>query len=192
MASAIASASSIKQLDINELLSQSELVFEGHVIERQARWNNTKTDIVTEIVFRVDEVVVGTYAEPTLSLSFLGGTVGQTTVSIEGSTMPSLNESGVYFINSTAQLQVNPIVGWAQGHFLTVRDASGTMRMMTQEKAPIVGLNLNLKKSKYISEGTATGITAGKSSELSQAISSRDFKQFLRDQNVILNSKSAK
>lgn len=180
----ITSASSIKQLDIAELLTQSEIVFEGQVIKQNSRWNATKTDILTDITFRIDDVVIGSYSNTELTLSFVGGTIDQTTVTIEGSKMPSLNESGVYFVSSTSRQLVNPIAGWAQGHFLTKRDESGTMRMMTQNEALITELNLNQPKTKYISDGVATGVIQSKSGTISKAMALSDFKSLLREHAI--------
>ncbi len=175
-------AGSVKQLDIDELIEQSELIFQGQVIKQSARWNSTKTDILTDITFRVDDVIVGTYANDELTLSFVGGTVDQMSVTIEGSEMPALNESGVYFVSSTTQLLVNPIVGWAQGHFLTKKDETGTPRMMTQDKAPISGLNMSQPKTKFISDGVATGVTQINSDSFSEAMTLNNFKSLLRAQ----------
>jgi hypothetical protein len=178
------SASSIRQLDIPELLQQSEIVFEGQVIKKETRWNDLQTDIITDITFRVDDVVVGTYLKANLTLSFIGGTVGQTTISIAGSKMPSLNESGVYFVGSTTQQLVNPLTGWAQGHFITRRDGKGAIRIMTHDQTPVAGINWNQKKSKYISDGNATGITRSESNELSNAMMLDDFKTALKKQST--------
>ena len=176
----IACASSIVQLDITELLQNSELVFAGQVISKESQWNANKTNIFTNITFQVDDVIVGRYPANTLILRFVGGTVDQDKVTIEGSNVPSLDESGVYFVSSTSEYLVNPIVGWAQGHFLTQKDSSGTMRMMTQSQELISGVNLLQKKSNYLSEGVATGITHSTATDISQAMNLDDFKEVLR------------
>jgi hypothetical protein len=115
-------------------------------------------------------------------LSFIGGTVGQTTITIAGSQLPSLNESGVYFVSSTTQKLVNPLAGWAQGHFITKQDDQGTMRIMTQDKTPVSGIDLSQKKSKFISDGNVTGLTRSESSDMSSAMTLDDFKVLLKKQ----------
>lgn len=177
-------SSSIKQLDINELLAQSELAFEGQVSEITTRWNANKTDIFTDITFQVDEVIFGEYTAQTMTLTFVGGSIGNATMTIEGSAMPSLNESGIYFVSSTTQQLVNPLVGWSQGHFLTKRDANGTKRMMTQAGEPLASMNSAKTKQRYLSEGVVTGAEKARSGRLTNAMSSIEFKQFIKQMSA--------
>jgi len=172
-------SSSIKQLDINELLSQSELAFEGQVSDITTRWNANKTDIFTDIIFRVDEVIFGDYSGQTMTLTFVGGSIDGATMTIEGSEMPSMDESGIYFVSSTTQQLVNPLVGWSQGHFLTKRDASGTKRMTTQAGEPVANMNPVKTKRRYFSEGVVTGVEIAKPGG-SKAMTAVEFKQFIK------------
>ena len=182
--SQIAGASSIKQIDINDLLLQSELVFQGKVLSKSEGWNASKTDIFTEIVFQVDDVVVGSYNESTLSLSFVGGTVDGMTVEIQGSELPKMNERGVYFVESLTQSMVNPLVGWAQGHFLLQEDDNGEPRIMTQSRQAVMSMKAAQVKSGLLSSGVATGLRTEKmtSSIVSKAMSATQFKMQLKEQ----------
>ena len=51
------SASTVKQVSFDELIEQSELVFEGNVVSAESRWNNSKTLIKTFITFEITEVI---------------------------------------------------------------------------------------------------------------------------------------
>lgn len=68
-------ASTIVQVDMDTMLEQSAMVFEGQVTASQAKWNADNTSIYTEVVFRVDDMIKGDYSESTISLRFAGGVV---------------------------------------------------------------------------------------------------------------------
>lgn len=180
--SQVCSASSIKQLDVGDLLRSSELVFEGQVLSKVSRWNEAKTTIFTDLVFRVDDVVVGSYTKPQLTLSFMGGEVDGLVLKVEGLMIPSVNEKGIYFIESLSKSLVNPLVGWSQGHFLLEKDASGEMGVLTQDKKSVFGVDISMMKSQPLSTGTAIGVKAvnkTKNSSL-KAMSPIDFKDQLK------------
>ncbi len=180
LASSVALSSSIKQLNLNELLAQSELAFEGQVSGVATRWNANKTDIFTDITFRVDEVIFGEYSGQSLTLTFVGGSIDGATMTIEGSEMPNKNESGIYFVSSTTEQLVNPLVGWSQGHFLTKLDAQGNKRMMTQSGAPVASMVRTKTKQRYLSEGIVTGVETSKPGQDSDAMTAIEFKQFIK------------
>lgn len=177
-------ASSIKQLDIDELLLGSELVFEGTVISKRAHWNATKTDILTDITFEVNDVIVGSFEGSTLTLVFVGGTVDGVKVDIQGSEMPAQDEQGVYFVESTSKSLVNPLLGWAQGHFVMQADESGAMRMMTQNKMAVMSVQTEQLKESYISKGVVTGVMTESVTEArsNNAMLVDDFKSALKAQ----------
>lgn len=178
--SSAAFSSSIKQLDINELLVQSELAFEGQVSEITTRWNANKSDIFTDITFRVDDVIFGEYPGQTMTLTFVGGSIDGATMTIEGSEMPDKGESGIYFVSSTTRQLVNPLVGWSQGHFLTKLDTKGTKRVMTQAGEPVANINRTKTKQQYLSEGVVTGVEIAKPGRDSESMTATEFKQLIK------------
>ena len=133
-------ASSIKQVGINELIEQSELVFEGRVISSDARWNDTKTLIKTFVTFEVDEVISGDYQLKAIELSFVGGRIGNNNVEAKGLRQPAVGEKGIYFVHSLTQQLVNPLVGWSQGQFLLKKNELGKDIVMTDSEHPVIGL----------------------------------------------------
>jgi len=104
-------SSSIRQLHIDQLINQSELVFKGKVLNVTTNWNKNKTEILTQVTFKIDDVISGNHTSNRLELSFVGGTVDEATVTIDGSIMPIKGESGIYFVSSVSQTLVNPLVG---------------------------------------------------------------------------------
>ena len=110
-------ASTILRLEFNQMLEQADLVFEGEVLTSRSQWNQQRSSINTYIDFQVNEVIQGAYAQSVITLRFSGGTVGDTTLQIEGVVYPEPGEKGIYFVLDPTRHFVNPLVSWSQGHF---------------------------------------------------------------------------
>ena len=87
-----AHGTSVRAVDMAEMLEQSALVFEGRVISLQARQDTGTGTIHTYVIFEVLDVLKGEYSNDTIELSFLGGTVGDVTMAAGDMQMP---EKGV-------------------------------------------------------------------------------------------------
>jgi len=183
-----ANASSIKQVNLNQLIEQSEFVFEGRVVSSDPRWNDAKTLIKTFITFEVDEVIAGDYQQSTLELSFVGGTIGKDNVEAEGLRQPVVGEKGIYFVHSLTRNLVNPLVGWSQGQFLLEKDNQGNDVVMTDSHHPVIGLSANTKnsvsvatRSEPLSEGVASDVIVSKEKSANDsAMNAIEFKKALK------------
>ncbi|CAA0094064.1 Uncharacterised protein [Halioglobus japonicus] len=185
-------ATSVLQVDMEQLLNDAAVIFEGEVIASEARWNDDNTYISTWVTFAVDDVIKGELPTDTIIQSFAGGTVGDTSLNVSGMVYPELGEKGIYFIEDPQRPQVNPIVGWSQGHFKVETDEYGTERMLTENNDPIQGLedtspdNTPQQRAAQqsalpLSEGAAQGLRVGSSTDaLNTAIDKNDFKKALK------------
>ena len=188
-----ANASSIRQLGMNDMLATAELVFEGQVINSEARWNDDKTLIQTFITFTVSEVISGDYSQDSLELSFVGGRVGIDAMKAEGSRHPKVGEKGIYFITSVSRPLVNPLMGWSQGHFLLKQDESGNEYVMTDKNAHVMGIasesltssTQRFNSSVSLSSGVARNVIVDKEPS-SQGMSALKFKQELKQLRIKL------
>lgn len=179
-------ASSVEEVGLGEMAAASELVFEGKVASVDSRWSEDGSAIRTFITFQVLEVIKGT-AGPTVTLSFMGGTVGALRLSVSDLTMPVPGEKGVYFVENSGRDQVNPLYGWSQGQFLLVKDPSGKgERVLTADARPVMALEATgtRAKSAALSAGVARGVVAGDQSRVANALSAETFIQQLR--NLVL------
>jgi hypothetical protein len=124
------SSSTVHRVGTAQLLSQSELIFEGSV---QDRWSGMAQDnIVTFVRFEVTEVIKGEHREPSLTLRFMGGEYEGIRQTVTGMNIPEGGERGIYFVESVNRQLVNPLYGWTQGHFLLRDDPSGQTLVYTQ------------------------------------------------------------
>ncbi len=184
-------ATSVLQVDMEQLLGDAAVIFEGEVIASEAKWNADNTYISTWITFRVNDVLKGEWASATITQSFAGGTVGDTTLQVSGMVYPQPGESGIYFIENPDRPQVNPMVGWGQGHFRIRSDSRGRERVLTESNDPVQGVDdgsatLQDQRAQEVtalplSEGVARGLRVGSPRDgLETAISKEDFKAALK------------
>ena len=132
-------AASVLEVSMDEMLQESQFVFEGTVTAIEARENSQKR-IHTYVTFEIKDIIKGEYQSNIITLSFLGGTVGDVTMSVSDMRLPQKGEHGIYFVESLERLQVNPLYGWSQGHFIVERDVTGNERVMTNRRLPITAV----------------------------------------------------
>ena len=173
-----AHGTSVRAVDMAEMLEQSALVFEGRVISLQARQDSGTGIIHTYVIFEVLDVLKGEYSNNTIELSFSGGTVGGATLAVGDMQMPAKGEKGVYFVESLQRRQVHPLYGWSQGHFVVVVDERGVERVLTKTKRPVVSMQYR-SQIRRPSDGIALGLTVTEADDLTKAMTITDFKQQL-------------
>ena len=157
----------------------SQLVFEGEVKESHSS-EASDGKISTSITFTVIDTIKGHHLGDTLTLDFLGGTVGETTQMIGGMQLPQPGEHGIYFVETTTRKQINPLFGWSQGHFIA-KDSAGIDRVMTNSGRPLTGVTDILPKtSAGLSNGVARGVIAVDKQSTGTGLSTLEFKASLR------------
>jgi hypothetical protein len=65
-----------RRLPLEELSKKSELIVTGKVIDQIAEWNEEKTRIYTRVTIAVDEYHKGERSENTVTVTHLGGEIG--------------------------------------------------------------------------------------------------------------------
>ena len=130
-------ASTVIQVSLQEMVDTSEFVFEGRVIRLEAVRPDGSNNIFTRVTFAVSDVLKGDYEASTVSLYFMGGTIGPLTLSISDMQIPKNGERGIYFVESIENRQVHPLYGWDQGRFLILNDRDGNPRVHTARGKPI-------------------------------------------------------
>lgn len=180
------SASSVREISLDEMLQQSQLVFEGTVTAVRAR-ENSKKRIHTHVTFEINDIIKGEYNSNIITLSFLGGTVGNVTMAVSDMRLPQEGEHGIYFVESLDRLQVNPLYGWSQGHFIVERDAAGSERIMTNGRLPITAIMDKMQDAQLssgregvpaLSQGIARDLVVAQDNK---GLTVDEFKKVLRD-----------
>lgn len=174
-------ASSVREVSLNEMIQKSQFVFEGTVTAIEAR-ENSKKRIHTYITFEINEIIKGEYPRKIITLRFVGGTVGELTMAVSDMRLPQEGEHGIYFVESLERLQVHPLYGWSQGHFIVERDATGIERIMTNRRLPITAvMNKVQGEQQALSKGVVRDVVIEKDKK---GLTVDDFKRVLRERMV--------
>lgn len=178
----LAGASSIRRMDMDEIASRAELVFEGRVIARRVVHVPNSRTLRTEVTFEVDEVIKGNLDGDRVTLFFLGGVADGVALRVSDLLIPELGEQGIYFVESLSRPLVNPLVGWHQGHYL-IDHEPGTGRAMvrTRDGKPVFDLEPARARAYGISRGGgAAGVEVRPRKPLEMPMTPDDFKARIR------------
>ncbi len=181
-------ASSVRHVTVDEMLQHCQFVFEGEVLVLESIETSPKR-IHTYVTFGIQDIIKGEYSKNTITLTFLGGTVGNKTMAVSDMKIPQAGERGIYFVESLEQMQVHPLYGWSQGHFLVQEDETGTDRIMTSSEQPVTAIMQNdpvdpmissQESTARFSRGVALGVVSEFKNQGSKGITAKEFKEKLR------------
>lgn len=123
--------------DLDQLVARADTVFKGAVTSSTTRWigQGEQRRIVTFVTFQVAETYKGTPAAEQ-TLRFLGGTVGDETMTVPDMPQFEVGQGAVLFVvgNNT---QFCPLVGITQGRYHVLKEASGCERIFTDDFTPV-------------------------------------------------------
>ena len=125
-----ANATTILKLDFEQVCKGAELIFEGRVISKETRLSPASGNPFTYFIFEIIDIIKGSYPESTIQLAFMGGEKDGHVMSVRGMRLPEVNERGIFFVESTKNEQVHPLIGWDQGHYLVLSDPSNGEEMV--------------------------------------------------------------
>jgi hypothetical protein len=125
----------------DELVAKADEVALTRVVARQSAWvvSRTGRSIVTDVTFEIERTLKGpVHAQRTLE--FLGGTVGDDTLSINGMPEFRVQDRDVLFIQDAGR-PASPLVGFSYGRFRVARDgAFGAESVRTHDGRPLASL----------------------------------------------------
>jgi hypothetical protein len=118
-----ARATSVVPPTFAEMVARADLVFVGTVVGSHSEWRTVGSDrvIFTMTDFQNEGVLKGK-ASKAVTLQFLGGTVGEVTLSVSGMPRFEPGERVVLFVEKNGT-QVCPLVGVFHGKFTVKNDA---------------------------------------------------------------------
>ncbi len=181
-----ASASTVLSFNFSELCERAELIFEGRVIASETRADKSRRGFATYVKFEVVEKLKGPDVGTQLELRFSGGRFGLRSVTVSDMRVPQKGETGIYFVESVDQWLVNPLLGWSQGHFLTMTDSEGRRGVYTAGRRAVSAIaqdavlqssELSQQRKVVAGTGVARGVSISQSSSFgSEALSVEAFK----------------
>lgn len=134
-----ASSTTVIQPTFDELVSQAQIIFQGEVADRASEWEASSQgpSIITRVTFSVANVLKG-QAGTTVQLTFLGGTIGDTTLTVSDMPRFLVGDRDVLFVSPDLHA-VSPLVGFAHGRFRIIRDpVTGADEVRTHDGQPFV------------------------------------------------------
>lgn len=158
--SALAGASTLLRVSVDELTQRAEFVFEGEVVSVQAQRSGARGMISTFVTFNVIDTIKGSASVESIELKFLGGNLEGERLEVNGSRIPELGERGVYFVESLTQDLINPLLGWSQGQYL-IQTEDGVEQVTSVNARPIVSVAAP-RSAAAAASGTATARSAAR------------------------------
>ena len=140
------------------LVDRAELIFTGQVLSQRAEWrnNNGERSIVTLVTFGVQQVHKGK-AQPTVTLQFLGGALGNVRLEVADIPRFKVGERVVLFVEGNGSA-VSPLIGFFHGRFTLQRNAAGQdeVRMYNGDSLASLG---DIGRAKRLSAPTAPALS---------------------------------
>jgi hypothetical protein len=137
-----------------ELVAQSESVLWGEVtaINSELVTQGNSRAIFTRVTVTVREQIIGTNPT-TVTLEFLGGTVGELTMVVDGMPRFAVGQNDILFVQNNGR-QICPLVGMAHGRYSIVRDPlTGTDQITRDNGATLTNV---AQVSHPLTKGTLT------------------------------------
>jgi len=175
-------ATTVAQLSFDEVVGTAGLVFEGRVINVEARETGPRS-IHTFVEFAVLDVLKGEYTGATIELSYLGGRVGNRQLEVSELQLPAPGETGIYFVESLQGRHLHPLVGWSQGHYLIEQDSNGRAHVQSASHQPIRAVSIApfAAAQTLNDDGVASGVQIQAIGDAQSAMSAAGFKALVRE-----------
>lgn len=126
-------ATTIIAPSFSDLVAKSDSVILGEVtaITSELVTRGTERAIFTRVTLAVRDTVIGS-APTALTLEFLGGTVGELTMDVDGIPLFAVGRTEILFVQNNGR-QICPLVGMAHGRYKIERDPTTGVELVTRD-----------------------------------------------------------
>lgn len=135
-----ASATTLKRMSLDELVADNGTIVMGHVLDTVSRWNDDHTFMLTDVRIAVEETIRGRVKNDVVTVTLMGGHIGDMTTLVIGSAELIPGNSYVLFLNreelpGTRALTVRDHV---QGAFDIVPGQTGPKAISQASQHPLL------------------------------------------------------
>ena len=136
-----AGATTLVRMGLEDLVATNASVVRGRVIDVESRWNDDHTFMLTDVRFAADDVLKGARGDKEITVTIMGGTVGDLTTMIVGGPELTPGREYVLFLNREAlpgapgALTVRDL---CQGVFDVVRIPGGDRAISQATRHPLL------------------------------------------------------
>lgn len=130
-----ARATTLRRAGLAELTAANASVVVGEVVDARSYWNADHTFVLTDVRVAPSEVLKGAHAGGDLTITLMGGTVGDRSVLIVGGARLEVGRSYVLFLNEEdlpGAPRVRTVRDHCQGVFDVVTGTDGVTRAVSQ------------------------------------------------------------
>lgn len=124
-------ASTFVAMTEDELISQSDMVIQGEVINIQSNWSQSGRIIVSDAMIRVDEVLVGN-SPRVVRVRTIGGQVNDFVVESHGFPAFEEGEKVILYLYEEPSDRTLRVLGYQQGYFRVVTRLDGVTLAVPQ------------------------------------------------------------
>ena len=124
-------ASTFVAMTEDELISQSDMVIQGEVINMQSHWSQSGRIIVSDVTIRVDEVLVGD-SPRVVKVRTIGGQVNDFIVETHGFPAFESGEQVILYLYEEPADRSLRVLGYQQGYFRVVTRLDGVTLAVPQ------------------------------------------------------------
>jgi hypothetical protein len=124
-------ASTFVAMTEDELISRSDMVIQGEVINSQSRWSQSGRIIVSDATIRVDEVLVGD-SPRVVRVRTIGGQVNDFVVESHGFPAFDEGEKVLLYLYQEPSDRTLRVLGYQQGYFRVVTRLDGVTLAVPQ------------------------------------------------------------
>ncbi len=187
----VCQAAAVRQVSVEEMLENCDLIFEGVVIKNEVMRGAQKRQIVTAVTFEIKDIIKGHYSEKLIELKYLGGSLGGVTLSVSDMQIPAIGLKGYFFVESLDREQVHPLYGWQQGNYFIKTDVGANGEIVTtNDNNAVYGIDVsetNKQTASKLSRGYASGMRTYKNSINEKPLSPDEFKKYLNGLLTTIN-----
>lgn len=135
-----ASATTLMRASLDELVAGNETIVVGEVVDVESYWNAEHTFILTDVRFRTSDVLKGNLRSGELTITLMGGQVGDLTTLIIGGPQLFPGHSYVVFLNeeSLPGVQALTVRDLVQGAFDVVMAKDGLRAVSQANSHPLL------------------------------------------------------
>lgn len=133
VAAVVGRATTIVAPTFPELVAKSDSVVLGEVtaITSELVTRGAERAIFTRVTLAVRDTVIGS-APSALTLEFLGGTVGELTMDVDGIPLFAVGRTEILFVQNNGR-QICPLVGMAHGRYKIERDPATGVELVKRD-----------------------------------------------------------
>lgn len=109
-------AAQVRKLTLDELVSKSEMILTGSVVDKYSEWNAEKTRIYTRVTVDVAEYLKGEGLEKSITVTHLGGEIGDVGELYTGTARFEKDEEVILFMKRDSRGNLR-VTGSNQGKY---------------------------------------------------------------------------